>query len=150
MVGRQSLLRCEIVQVVNAILRQDPEARRRQLFVRTYSVIPLQAQGGLIEWVPNLVPYRYGRQSAHRRKGAASDDARRVVQQQAGHRRATRTNVALVPFGLFGAASGRHVRVVQVGSVVPENDADGALSGAASPIRAAGTPPVWRSRTRRP
>lgn len=47
------------LQVVNAILRQDPEARRRQLFVRTYSVVPLQAAGGLIEWVPNLQPYRY-------------------------------------------------------------------------------------------
>uniref|UniRef100_A0A914VN48 PI3K/PI4K catalytic domain-containing protein n=1 Tax=Plectus sambesii TaxID=2011161 RepID=A0A914VN48_9BILA len=49
----------EVNRVVNAILRQDPEARRRQLFVRTYSVVPLQAAGGLIEWVPNLQPYRY-------------------------------------------------------------------------------------------
>jgi serine/threonine-protein kinase ATR len=43
---------------MNAILRHDDEARRRELFVRTYSVIPLQTSGGLIEWVPNLITFR--------------------------------------------------------------------------------------------
>uniref|UniRef100_A0A915PRR5 Serine/threonine-protein kinase ATR n=1 Tax=Setaria digitata TaxID=48799 RepID=A0A915PRR5_9BILA len=45
-------------RVVNALLRQNADARRRQLHVRTYNVIPLQDAGGLIEWIPNLQTYR--------------------------------------------------------------------------------------------
>ncbi|CAG9534937.1 unnamed protein product [Cercopithifilaria johnstoni] len=45
-------------QMVNALLHQNADARRRQLHVRTYNVIPLQDAGGLIEWIPNLQTYR--------------------------------------------------------------------------------------------
>uniref|UniRef100_A0A158Q3S9 Serine/threonine-protein kinase ATR n=1 Tax=Dracunculus medinensis TaxID=318479 RepID=A0A158Q3S9_DRAME len=44
----------DISRMVNTLLRQNAEARQRQLSIRTYSVIPLQDSGGLIEWIPNL------------------------------------------------------------------------------------------------
>ncbi|VDK40133.1 unnamed protein product [Gongylonema pulchrum] len=44
--------------MVNTLLHQDADARRRQLYVRTYNVIPLQDAGGLIEWIPNLNTFR--------------------------------------------------------------------------------------------
>ncbi|VDN03079.1 unnamed protein product [Thelazia callipaeda] len=45
-------------RMVNALLHQNADARRRQLLVRTYNVIPLQDAGGLIEWIPNLQTFR--------------------------------------------------------------------------------------------
>ncbi|KAL3865678.1 hypothetical protein ACJMK2_043042 [Sinanodonta woodiana] len=39
--------------IVNKFLRKDPESRRRQLRIRTYAVIPLNEECGLIEWVNN-------------------------------------------------------------------------------------------------
>uniref|UniRef100_A0A7E4W381 Serine/threonine-protein kinase ATR n=1 Tax=Panagrellus redivivus TaxID=6233 RepID=A0A7E4W381_PANRE len=50
---------CEdLFRTINIFLLRDAEARRRQLHIRTYSVIPLQAMGGLIEFLPNLVSLR--------------------------------------------------------------------------------------------
>ncbi|MFH4978541.1 hypothetical protein AB6A40_005250 [Gnathostoma spinigerum] len=48
----------DINRMVNALLHQNADARRRQLSVRTYNVIPLQDAGGLIEWIPNLETFR--------------------------------------------------------------------------------------------
>uniref|UniRef100_A0A915C076 Serine/threonine-protein kinase ATR n=2 Tax=Parascaris univalens TaxID=6257 RepID=A0A915C076_PARUN len=48
----------DINRMVNALLHQNADSRRRQLSVRTYNVVPLQDAGGLIEWVPNLRTYR--------------------------------------------------------------------------------------------
>ncbi|CAB3224272.1 unnamed protein product [Arctia plantaginis] len=44
--------------VVNRFLQDAPETRRRRLYIRTYSVLPLNEECGLIEWVPNLVGLR--------------------------------------------------------------------------------------------
>lgn len=43
---------------MNACLRQEAEARRRQLYIRTYSVTPLGPEGGLVEFVNDLVQMR--------------------------------------------------------------------------------------------
>ncbi|KHN81046.1 Serine/threonine-protein kinase ATR [Toxocara canis] len=48
----------DINRMVNALLHQNADSRRRQLSVRTYNVVPLQDAGGLIEWIPNLQTYR--------------------------------------------------------------------------------------------
>lgn len=40
--------------LVNQYLNQSPEGRQRHLKIRTYSVIPLSHESGIIEWVPNL------------------------------------------------------------------------------------------------
>ncbi|XP_063533871.1 serine/threonine-protein kinase ATR [Cydia strobilella] len=44
--------------VVNRFLQDAPETRRRRLYIRTYSVLPLNEECGVIEWVPNLVGLR--------------------------------------------------------------------------------------------
>eukprot|EP00727_Mastigamoeba_balamuthi_P010260 m51a1_g5857 hypothetical protein (2841) ;mRNA; r:365248-375650 len=43
----------EIYGVINKTLSQDQDARRRNLYIRTYSVVPLNEECGIIEWVPN-------------------------------------------------------------------------------------------------
>eukprot|EP00058_Branchiostoma_floridae_P009059 XP_002594547.1 hypothetical protein BRAFLDRAFT_104468 [Branchiostoma floridae] len=48
----------EFNAIVNKCLRKDPESRRRQLYIRTYSVVPLNEECGLIEWVNNTHPLR--------------------------------------------------------------------------------------------
>ncbi|KAF8356999.1 atl-1 [Pristionchus pacificus] len=45
-------------KMMNCLMRRTPEARRRQLAVRTFSAIPLQSGGGIIEWVPNLNTFK--------------------------------------------------------------------------------------------
>ncbi|KAG0169780.1 serine/threonine-protein kinase M1 [Apophysomyces sp. BC1015] len=44
--------------MINTFLKKDPEARQRQLYIRTYAVIPLGEQWGLIEWINNLNPLK--------------------------------------------------------------------------------------------
>ncbi len=51
---RQDSRLMELNALVNSLLRKDPEARRRRLYVRTYNVVPLSEENGIIEWVPNL------------------------------------------------------------------------------------------------
>ncbi|KAI9005259.1 hypothetical protein BC832DRAFT_531539 [Gaertneriomyces semiglobifer] len=49
----------EFNSLINKLLKKDPEARRRRLYVRTYAVIPLNEECGLIEWVRNTVGFRH-------------------------------------------------------------------------------------------
>ncbi|XP_064474884.1 serine/threonine-protein kinase atr-like [Ornithodoros turicata] len=48
----------EFNNLMNRYLRQNAEGRRRQLHIRTYSVVPLNEECGLIEWIPNLQGFR--------------------------------------------------------------------------------------------
>ena len=41
----------EFNSMVNKLLRRDPTTRRRQLAIRTYAVIPLSENNGIVEWV---------------------------------------------------------------------------------------------------
>jgi serine/threonine-protein kinase ATR len=43
----------EFNSVINKCLRKHPECRQRRLHIRTYAVIPLNEECGLLEWVPN-------------------------------------------------------------------------------------------------
>ena len=40
--------------LINKCLRKDAEARRRALYIRTYSVMPLNEECGILEWVNNV------------------------------------------------------------------------------------------------
>ncbi|ELT94946.1 hypothetical protein CAPTEDRAFT_164972 [Capitella teleta] len=40
--------------LINKCLRKDAEARRRGLYIRTYSVIPLNEECGILEWVNHV------------------------------------------------------------------------------------------------
>ncbi|KZO97981.1 hypothetical protein CALVIDRAFT_50339 [Calocera viscosa TUFC12733] len=45
--------------MINKLLKKDSESRRRQLHIRTYGVIPLNEECGLVEWVPNTIGFRH-------------------------------------------------------------------------------------------
>ena len=44
--------------LLNKLFMKDPESRKRNLHIRTYTVIPLNETNGIIEWVQNLRPFR--------------------------------------------------------------------------------------------
>ncbi|KAH9855081.1 hypothetical protein C2E23DRAFT_725567 [Lenzites betulinus] len=44
--------------ILNKLLKSDTESRRRQLHIRTYGVVSLNEEAGLIQWVPNTAPIR--------------------------------------------------------------------------------------------
>lgn len=58
----------EFNNLMNRYLRQNAEGRRRQLHIRTYSVVPLNEECGLIEWIPNLQGFRNILLSIYREK----------------------------------------------------------------------------------
>jgi serine/threonine-protein kinase ATR len=43
---------------LNALLARQPQARRRGLCLRTYAVLPLTDDCGILQWVDNLVPFK--------------------------------------------------------------------------------------------
>ncbi|KZT62935.1 hypothetical protein CALCODRAFT_425546, partial [Calocera cornea HHB12733] len=45
--------------MINKLLKKDSESRRRQLHIRTYGVIPLNEECGMLEWVPNTIGLRH-------------------------------------------------------------------------------------------
>eukprot|EP00117_Sycon_ciliatum_P028234 scpid3506/ scgid2987/ Serine/threonine-protein kinase atr; Ataxia telangiectasia and Rad3-related protein len=49
----------EFNALVNKYLYQDPESRRRNLYIRTYAVIPLSEECGLLEWVKHTAGFRH-------------------------------------------------------------------------------------------
>ncbi|PWZ03108.1 hypothetical protein BCV70DRAFT_197342 [Testicularia cyperi] len=49
----------EFDAMINKLLQSQPESRRRKLYVRTYAVLILNEEHGLIEWVPNTVGFRH-------------------------------------------------------------------------------------------
>ena len=63
----------EYVTVVNSLLQRDPDASRRRLSVRTFAVIPLNEDCGIIEWVDHTHPIRPIIMSIYRERGIAKD-----------------------------------------------------------------------------
>ncbi|KAL1916083.1 uncharacterized protein VTP21DRAFT_6087 [Calcarisporiella thermophila] len=49
----------EFNSMINKLLKKDPESRKRLLHIRTYAVVPLNEECGLIEWVPNTTGLRH-------------------------------------------------------------------------------------------
>ncbi len=46
----------QIFDLVNILLNENAETRKRRLSIRTYKVIPLSPVAGLLEWVENTIP----------------------------------------------------------------------------------------------
>lgn len=44
--------------MINRSLKRDAESSRRQLYIRTYAVVPLNEECGIIEWVPGIKTMR--------------------------------------------------------------------------------------------
>lgn len=53
---RQDAVMEQAFGLINSLLNFEPEARKRQLRMRTYRVVPLTPAAGLLEWVPNTSP----------------------------------------------------------------------------------------------
>ncbi|KAK0088729.1 hypothetical protein PV325_010836 [Microctonus aethiopoides] len=61
----------EFNDIVNKYLQKDPESRQRRLYIRTYGVVPLNEECGLIEWIPNLIGYRIAIINLYKERGIA-------------------------------------------------------------------------------
>lgn len=59
----------EFNAVVNRYLQDNPESRERRLHIRTYTVLPLNEECGLIEWIPNLLGLRIILMNIYKTKG---------------------------------------------------------------------------------
>lgn len=46
----------QIFGLVNNLLEENPETRKRNLKIRTYKVVPLSPGAGLLQWVENTIP----------------------------------------------------------------------------------------------
>ncbi|XP_074649776.1 serine/threonine-protein kinase ATR-like [Tubulanus polymorphus] len=55
--------------IVNKCLRKDPESRKRNLHIRTYAVIPLNEECGLLEWVPHTHGFRHILTKSYKERG---------------------------------------------------------------------------------
>ncbi|XP_042558922.1 serine/threonine-protein kinase ATR [Clupea harengus] len=55
--------------LINKCLRKDAESRRRDLHMRTYAVIPLSEECGLIEWVNNTAGLRHILMELYKERG---------------------------------------------------------------------------------
>ncbi|XP_068960779.1 serine/threonine-protein kinase ATR isoform X2 [Petaurus breviceps papuanus] len=59
----------EFNSLINKCLRKDAESRRRELHIRTYAVIPLNDECGIIEWVNNTAGLRLILTKLYKEKG---------------------------------------------------------------------------------
>lgn len=57
-------------------LRKDAESRRRELHIRTYAVIPLNEECGIIEWVNNTAGLRHILTKLYKERGALTCEGR--------------------------------------------------------------------------
>lgn len=56
---RKDLRMMEFTTMLNRLLARDAESRKRRLYLRTFSVIPLTEDCGIIEWVPHTYGLRH-------------------------------------------------------------------------------------------
>ncbi|SCV68802.1 BQ2448_923 [Microbotryum intermedium] len=61
----------EFNSMIIKLLKKDSDARGRRLGIRTYAVVPLNEDCGLIEWVPHVVVLRGVLNKAYQAKGIA-------------------------------------------------------------------------------
>nr|XP_023680216.1 serine/threonine-protein kinase ATR isoform X1 [Paramormyrops kingsleyae] len=59
----------EFNSLINKCLRKDAESRRRELHIRTYAVIPLNEECGIVEWVDNTAGLRHILTKLYKEKG---------------------------------------------------------------------------------
>lgn len=57
----------QVFELCNQVLFRDLDTRKRELSIRSYKVVPLAPQAGLLEYVGNTVPMQAWLNSAHAR-----------------------------------------------------------------------------------
>ncbi|XP_072313429.1 serine/threonine-protein kinase ATR [Eucyclogobius newberryi] len=67
--------------LINKCLRKDAESRRRELHIRTYAVIPLNEECGIIEWVNNTAGLRHILNKLYKERGIylSGKDLRKLI-----------------------------------------------------------------------
>ena len=55
---RQDAVMEQVFDLVNYLLDRDRQTRKRRLCIRTYKVLPLAPQAGLLEFVPHTIPLK--------------------------------------------------------------------------------------------
>ncbi|RWS05005.1 hypothetical protein B4U79_11546 [Dinothrombium tinctorium] len=68
----------EFMNLINLHLKKDRETRKRELSIRTYTVIPLNHECGLVEWVEDLTSIRGIVANLYNEKGVTFNDIRTV------------------------------------------------------------------------
>lgn len=95
---RQDAVMQQMFLMVNILLRENPETRKRRLRVRSYKVIPLSPCAGLLEWVQNTIPlgqyligssgdHKSGAHARYRPDDMLSADCRKEMQDAATGKR---------------------------------------------------------------
>ncbi|CAO1622863.1 unnamed protein product [Sympodiomycopsis kandeliae] len=78
--------------MINKLLQRDSNSRRRHLLIRTYAVVTLNEECGLIEWVPNTIGLRHILAKLYQSRGiplysqdikTVTDECRKVAENRA-------------------------------------------------------------------
>ncbi|SCU97953.1 LADA_0H09538g1_1 [Lachancea dasiensis] len=78
---RQDSIMEQVFKQVNQILKKNPQTRKRSLRIRTYEVVPLGPQAGLIEFVPKSVSLHAVLNFLHDKDELTFDKARKMMKQ---------------------------------------------------------------------
>ncbi|KAF2667225.1 hypothetical protein BT63DRAFT_427633 [Microthyrium microscopicum] len=62
---RQDAIMEQVFEQVSQLLKNHPATRQRKMHIRTYKVLPLSGNSGIIEFVPNTIPLSDYLQPAH-------------------------------------------------------------------------------------
>jgi serine/threonine-protein kinase ATR len=83
----------EFNNLINRFFKRDAESSRRNLYIRTYSVTPLNEECGIIEWVNNVQTLREILTSIYKRKEIPVDytGARVILDEAAGDQNKPKT-----------------------------------------------------------
>lgn len=77
----------EFNAMIERSLKRDVDASKRQLYIKTYGVVPLNEECGTIEWVDGLKPMRDIIISSYKAKGVRIDynDVRNILNEACGN-----------------------------------------------------------------
>ncbi|XP_058447128.1 serine/threonine-protein kinase ATM [Malaya genurostris] len=81
---RQDAVMQQVFTTLNVLLRHDKEANKRKLTVRTYRVVPLSRQSGILEWCSDTIPLGLWLIPAHTRyrpKDVSPLDSRKIFSE---------------------------------------------------------------------
>ena len=91
---------------LNRLLSRDEQSRKRRLYLRTFSVIPLSEDCGIIEWVPNTTGLRHVMQNLYVHEGIfgrhTHNDIKEIYERWKGRNQENALNG--ITAGIFGAS----------------------------------------------
>ena len=75
----------EYSSMINRLTAKNTEARRRKLYIRTFSAVPLSDDCGIIEWVQNLTTLRAATEAMYQKTGIGLTTAElKSIKEKAG------------------------------------------------------------------